>query len=79
VRQVQLKHEERIAEVSGTEDLNRKYHLGQVIVNVDEDLTQAFPQYRALGGTTATPEAVRNTLPNPCGRARSPAAEASDP
>jgi hypothetical protein len=79
VRQVQLKHEETHRGSLGHGGYNRKCHLGQVIVNVDEDLTQAFPQYRALGGTTATPEAVRNTLPNPCRRARSPAAEASDP
>ncbi|MGP0082998.1 MAG: M23 family metallopeptidase [Steroidobacteraceae bacterium] len=66
--QRQIEREQKIAAVSGTEDLEKKYRAGQTIVSVDEDIESNWPKYKTLGGSSESPDSVRHTVPNPCRR-----------
>lgn len=64
--QQQIERENKIAEVSGAEDLASKYRAGERVVSADEAIDLDWPKYKSLGGSATSPDSIRHTLTNPC-------------
>jgi hypothetical protein len=65
-----LAKEQKIAEISGSENLSAKYYDGMAIVHADEEIDRDFRQYQNAGGAANGPLGVSADLANPCRSAR---------
>jgi hypothetical protein len=63
--QRQLDKENKIEEISGTENLSNKYRYGQIIVDADEDIETNWAKYKSLGGSAPTLATIPHAT-NPC-------------
>jgi hypothetical protein len=61
-----LAKENKISELTGTENMARKYYDGQGIVEADDRIAQAFRAYKSAGGAANVPERVETSMSDPC-------------
>jgi hypothetical protein len=62
--------EKRIEAESGVQDLVAARNLGTAVVTAEDALTDAFSEYRRLGGTAADPGGVSRSITDPCAALR---------
>jgi hypothetical protein len=61
-----LAKENKISELTGTENMTRKYYDGQGIVEANDRVAQDFRTYKGAGGAANVPERVETSLSDPC-------------
>lgn len=60
-----LRDEERIEKISGVQNYQNRYSLGQRVVSLENYIEGVFAYYKRLGGTAATPDKIGKII-NPC-------------
>jgi hypothetical protein len=61
-----LAKENKITELTGAENMTRKYYDGQGIVDADDRIARDFQEYKSAGGAANVPERVETSTQDPC-------------
>jgi chemotaxis protein histidine kinase CheA len=61
-----LAKENKISELTGTENMAHKYYDGQAIVDADDRVARDFRAYKSYGGAADAPERVETAATAPC-------------
>lgn len=62
----ELKQQHKISAVSGVRDLYVERQIGERIVIAQDDIREAWPKYKGMGGKASSPAKVPRGINDPC-------------